>query len=55
MTDPCDNPRYDQKIAYDKKTGTYEISDSYGGSSLNLREVKKLIECVKKTHPELLK
>jgi hypothetical protein len=43
-----------QQVAYCKQTDDYEIYDEYGGSSLDLKEAKKLIELIRKTHPELL-
>lgn len=54
MSDPSGNPKYDQKIGYDKFSDTYEIYDDYGGSTISIREMKKLLKCVKETHPELL-
>ena len=52
--DPCDNPKYDQKVCFNKITDDYEIYDDYGGSSITIREIKKLLKLVKKTHPELI-
>jgi len=51
--DPCEDPKYDQHVAYDKTTDCYEIGDDYGECVLNLRETEKLLKLVKKTHPEL--
>ena len=52
-TDPCEDPKYDQHVAYDKTTDSYEIGDDCGECVLNLREIEKLLKLVKKTHPEL--
>ena len=54
MIDPIDNPKYDLKVAYDEKSDTYEIFDDYGGTCLSIREMKKLLKLVEKTHPDML-
>ena len=41
-------------VAYCKETDDYDIDDYYGGSSIDIPTVKKLLRLIKKTHPELL-
>jgi hypothetical protein len=42
-----------QQFSYCKETDDYDIWDDYGGSSITLRETKKFLRLIKKTHPEL--
>lgn len=43
-----------QNVAYDKRTGTYEIEDEYGSTCLEKIEVQRLIRCVIKNTPDWL-
>jgi UDP-N-acetylenolpyruvoylglucosamine reductase len=41
-------------VSYDERTEDYEIEDDDGGTAIDLRTAKSLIELVRKTRPELL-
>jgi hypothetical protein len=41
-------------VSYCKETDDYEFDDYYGGMSVDIPTVKKLLRLIKKTHPELL-
>lgn len=41
-------------LSYSKKTGNYEINDEHGECSIDSNLMKKLIELVRRTRPELL-
>jgi len=43
-----------QQIGFDKDSDDYEVFDDYGGSTLDIPTIKRLLRCIKKTHPELL-
>ena len=41
-------------VSYCKETDDYDFDDYYGGMSIDIPTVKKLLRLIKKTHPELL-
>ena len=43
------------RVAYLEKEDCYDIYDDYGGTTISISELKKLLKLVKKTHQELLK
>jgi hypothetical protein len=43
-----------QSISYDNASKCYEICDEFGGCYMDLREIKKLLKLIKKTHPNLI-
>ncbi len=43
-----------QQVSYDKQTEDFWIADDFGGMAIDLKTAKKLIESVRKVHPELL-
>ena len=43
-----------QKISYDNASKCYEIGDEYGGVYMDIREIKRLLNLIKKTYPNVI-
>jgi hypothetical protein len=43
-----------QKISYDDARKCYEIEDEFGGVYMDLKEIKRLLNLIKKTYPNVI-